>query len=49
MKEKTQFNKLGFLVSIPKAIDRYEDEKKKQEEKERLAAESDYLGSVGEK
>ena len=47
--EYIPLNKLGLLVSIPKAIDRYEDEKKKQEEKERLAAESDYLGSVGEK
>lgn len=47
--EYIPLNKLGLLVSIPKAIDRYEDEKKKQEEKERLAAKSDYLGSVGEK
>ena len=47
--EYIPLNKLGLLVSIPKAIDRYEDEKKKQEERERLAAESDYLGSVGEK
>lgn len=47
--EYIPLNKLGLLVSIPKAIDRYEDEKKKQEEKERLAAESDYLGSIGEK
>ena len=44
--EYIPLNKLGLLVSIPKAIDRYEDEKKKQEEKERLAAESDYLGYV---
>ena len=35
--EYIPLNKLGLLVSIPKAIDRYEDEKKKQEEKERLA------------
>lgn len=47
--EYIPLNKLGFLVSIPKAIDGYEEKKKKQEEKERLAAESDYLGSVGEK
>lgn len=47
--EYIPLNKLGFLVSIPKAIDRYEEEKKRQEEKERLAAESNYLGSVGEK
>lgn len=47
--EYIPLNKLGLLVSIPKAIDRYEDEKKKQEERERLVAESNYLGSVGEK
>lgn len=47
--EYIPLNKLGFLVSIPKAIDGYEEKKKKQEEKERLAAESNYLGSVGEK
>ncbi len=47
--EYIPLNKLGFLVSIPKAIDGYEEKKKKQEEKERLAAESDYLGSIGEK
>ena len=42
-------NKLGLLVSIPKAIDKYEEEKKRQEEKERLATESNYIGSVGDK
>lgn len=47
--EYIPLNKLGLLVSIPKAIDGYEEKKKKQEEKERLAAESDYLGSIGEK
>lgn len=47
--EYIPLNKLGLLVSIPKAIDRYEDEKKKQEERESLVAESNYLGSVGEK
>ena len=47
--EYIPLNKLGFLVSIPKAIDGYEEKKKKQEERERLAAESNYLGSVGEK
>lgn len=47
--EYIPLNKLGLLVSIPKAIDRYEEEKRRREEKERLAAESDYLGSVGEK
>ena len=47
--EYIPLNKLGFLVSIPKAIDGYEEKKKKQEEQERLAAESDYLGSIGEK
>lgn len=47
--EYIPLNKLGLLVSIPKAIDRYEKEKRRQEEKEKLAAESNYLGSVGEK
>lgn len=47
--EYIPLNKLGLLVSIPKAIERYKEEKKRQEEKERLAAESNYLGSVGEK
>lgn len=47
--EYIPLNKLGLLVSIPKAIDRYEEEKRRREEKERLAAESNYLGSVGEK
>ena len=47
--EYIPLNKLGLLVSIPKAIDRYEEEKRRREEKEKLAAESDYLGSVGEK
>ena len=47
--EYIPLNKLGLLVSIPKAIDRYEEEKKRQEEKERLATESNYIGSVGDK
>lgn len=47
--EYIPLNKLGLLVSIPKAIDRYEEEKRRREEKEKLAAESNYLGSVGEK
>ena len=47
--EYIPLNKLGLLVSIPKAIDRYEEEKRGQEEKEKRAAESNYLGSVGEK
>ncbi len=47
--EYVPLTKLGLLVSIPKAIDRYEEEKKRQEEKERLAAESNYIGEVGEK
>ena len=47
--EYIPLNKLGLLVSIPKAIERYKEEKKRQEEKEKLAAESNYLGSVGEK
>lgn len=47
--EYIPLNKLGLLVSIPKAIDRYEEEKKKQEEKEKLAAESNYIGNIGDK
>ena len=47
--EYIPLNKLGLLVSIPKAIDRYEEEKKRQEEKERLATKSNYIGSVGDK
>ena len=47
--EYIPLNKLGLLVSIPKAIERYKEEKKRQEEKEKLAAESNYLGSVREK
>ena len=47
--EYIPLNKLGLLVSIPKAIDRYEEEKRRHEAKEKLAAESNYLGSVGEK
>ena len=47
--EYVPLNKLGLLVSIPKAIDRYKEEKKRQEERERLAAESNYIGKVGEK
>ena len=47
--EYVPLNKLGFLVSIPKAIDRYKEEMRKQEDREKLAAESNYLGSVGEK
>lgn len=47
--EYAPLNKLGFLVSIPKAIDRYKEEMRKQEEREKLAAESNYIGSVGEK
>ena len=47
--EYVPLDKLGLLVSAPKAISRYYELKKIQEEKERLAAESNYLGSVGEK
>ena len=47
--EYVPLNKLGLLASIPKAIERYKEEKRRQEEKERLAAESNYLGSVGER
>lgn len=47
--EYIPLHKLGLLVSIPKAIDRYEEEMRRQEEKEKPTAESNYLGSVGEK
>lgn len=47
--EYVPLDKLGLLVSAPKAISRYYELKKIQEEKERLAAKSNYLGSVGEK
>lgn len=47
--EYVPLTKLGFLVSIPKAVERYKEEKRRQEEKEKLAAESNYLGSIGEK
>lgn len=47
--EYVPLDKLGLLVSAPKAISRYYESKKMQEEKERLAAESNYLGFVGEK
>lgn len=47
--EYVPLDKLGLLVSAPKAISRYYELKKAQEEKERLAAESNYLGSIGEK
>lgn len=47
--EYIPLNKLGLLVSIPKAIDRYEEEKKMQEEKEKLAKSSNYIGEIGEK
>lgn len=47
--EYIPLTKLGLLASIPKAVERYKEEKRRQEEKEKLAAESNYLGSVGEK
>lgn len=47
--EYVPLNKLGLLVSISRAIDRYKEEKRRQEEKENLAAKSNYLGPVGEK
>lgn len=43
--EYVPLNKLGFLVSIPKAIDRYKEEMRKQEEREKLAADSNYISS----
>lgn len=47
--EYVPLTKLGLLVSIPKAIDRYEEKKEEARRKERLAAESNYIGEVGEK
>ena len=47
--EYVPLDKLGLLVSAPKAISRYYEFKKMQEEKEKLAKSSNYLGSVGEK
>lgn len=47
--EYVPLDKLGLLVSTPKAISRYYEFKKMQEEKEKLAKSSNYLGSVGEK
>lgn len=47
--EYVPLDKLGLLVSAPKAISRYYELKKIQEEKEKLAKSSNYLGSVGEK
>lgn len=47
--EYIPLDKLGLLVSIPKAITRYRETLKMQEEKEKLAKLSNYLGKVGEK
>lgn len=47
--EYIPLDKLGLLVSAPKTISRYYELKKMQEEKEKLAKSSNYLGSVGEK
>lgn len=47
--EYIPLDKLGLLVSIPKAIVRYRENLKMQEEKEKLAKLSNYLGEVGEK
>lgn len=47
--EYIPLDKLGLLVSAPKAISRYYELKKMQEEKEKLAKSSNYLGEVGEK
>ena len=47
--EYVPIDKLGLLVSAPKAISRYYELKKIQEEKEKLAKSSNYIGSVGEK
>lgn len=47
--EYVPFDKLGLLVSAPKAISRYYEFKKMQEEKEKLAKSSNYIGEVGKK
>ena len=47
--EYVPLDKLGLLVSAPKAISRYYESKKMQEEKEKLAKSSNYIGEVGEK
>ena len=47
--EYIPLDKLGLLVSAPKAISRYYELKKMQEEKEKLAKSSNYIGEVGEK
>ena len=47
--EYVPLDKLGLLVSAPKAISRYYESKKMQEEKEKLAKSSNYIGAVGEK
>lgn len=47
--EYIPLNKLGLLVSIPKAVARHLENLKMQEEKEKLAKLSNYLGEIGEK
>lgn len=47
--EYIPLDKLGLLVSAPKAMSRYYEFKKMQEEKEKLAKSSNYIGEVGEK
>ena len=47
--EYIPLDKLGLLVSAPKAISRYYEFKKMQEEKEKLAKSSNYIGEIGEK
>ena len=47
--EYIPLDKLGLLVSIPKAVARHQETLKMQEEKEKLAKLSNYLGEVGEK
>lgn len=47
--EYVPLDKLGLLVSAPKAISRYYELKKMQEEKEKLAKSSNYIGEIGEK
>lgn len=47
--EYVPLDKLGLLVSAPKAISQYYEFKKMQEEKEKLAKSSNYIGEVGDK
>ena len=47
--EYVPMNKLGLLVSIPKAVAMYERRVAEEQEKENKAKSSDYIGNVGDK